>query len=39
MAVVIMDGPEPVYAGFADLAEVRAIIKMLEEKNRRIPTQ
>lgn len=39
MAVIIMDGPEAIYAGFADPKEVREIIKMLEDKNRRIPTQ
>lgn len=39
LAVIITDGAEPIYAGFADPKDVQKIIKMLEEKNRRIPTQ
>lgn len=39
LAVIVMDGPEVVYAGYANPAVAREIIKMLEDKNRRIPTQ
>lgn len=39
MAVIVMDGAEPIYAGFADPKEVETIIKMLEEKTKKIPRQ
>lgn len=39
MAVIIMDGAAPIYAGFAEPKEVETIIRMLEEKQKKIPRQ
>ena len=39
LAVIIIDGAEPIYTGFADPKDVQIIIKMLEEKQKKIPRQ
>lgn len=37
--VIIMDGPHAVFVGFTDKENANRIIKILDDANRRYPTQ